>query len=172
MAGFDFNTPNMLPMGANPFDAGLLSMLAANNPALISQAMAAKGIAPPSANATVNGIDWNQSPVGAYLTPSAMAPGSAADASASPATPGPAQAADATNPWAMLQGVKGPTVPAPIFSGGVSGSQKAPEVGAGAGGASNQLGALVNAIIQAKLGQTPQARPVGTLGSFLQPPMR
>lgn len=173
MAGFDFNTPNMDMTGfgnGNPFDMGLLQMLAANNPGLISQVAANNGITPPTAPSMVNGIDTSQSPLGAFLTPSAFGPsGMSLNGGGPAATPTPG-APPAANPWAMLQGFKGPQVPAPIMSGGVAGAQKAPEQPNPGQGASTQLNALISQIIGGINPAGPPAapvRPVGTLGSFL-----
>jgi len=178
MAGFDFNTPSMDMSGfgnGNPFDMGLLQMLAANNPGLISQVAANNGITPPTAPSMVNGVDTSQSPLGAFLTPSAfgpsgMSPGGVGPATAPGAVPTRPYADSPMNPWAALQGFKGPQVPAPIMSGGVAGAQKAPDQTNPAPGASTQLNALIQQIISGmNPGGTPTApvRPVGTLGSFL-----
>jgi hypothetical protein len=172
MAGFDFNTPNMMPFpgSGNPFDMGLLAQLAANNPGLIAQVAAAHGIAPPTAQNPVNGIDFNQSPLGAFLTPNMANPsmlgGPQPGTDTAPA--GPTQAANAANPWAAMQGFKGPQVSPPIFSGGVGGAQKAPDASlAGAANGSQQLNQLIAQLIAGAQPQNAGVRPVGTLGSYI-----
>lgn len=166
MAGFDFNTPNMMPFpgSTNPFSGALLAQLAANNPQLIAQVAAAHGIAPPTGQNPVNGMDFNQTPLGAFLTPSLSG-----DAGGAAPTPGVTPAGQAaSNPWAAFQGFKGPQVPAPIMSGGVAGAQKAPDVSLGAvSGASNQLNTLIQSLMQSFQPQGAAVRPVGTLGSYL-----
>ena|SRR6188768_1534035 len=170
MAGFDFNTPMManFPGDGNPFNMALLAQLAANNPGLVSSAAAAQGIPPPDPNAVpVQGQDFNQTPFGAFLTPQMGGPARVgAPAATAPATPGPADAGAAANPWAALSGVKGPQVAAPIFSGGVSGSQKAPE-GAAPGAGSAQLNQLIQSLMQQQQPQQAQVRPIGGLGSYI-----
>lgn len=176
MAGFDFNTPTMDMSGfgnGNPFDMGLLQMLAANNPGLISQVAANNGITPPTAPSMVNGIDTASSPLGAFLTPSAFGPSGMSPGGGGPAaapSPGTPYAASPLNPWAALQGFKGPQVPAPIMSGGVAGAQKAPELPNPGTGASTQLNQLIQQIIGGMSGggaPVAAVRPVGSLGSFL-----
>jgi hypothetical protein len=168
MAGFDFNTPMMDMSGfgnGNPFDMGLLSMLAANNPGLISTVAANNGVTPPTAPSMVNGIDYGSSPLGAFLTPSAMGAGAGGAAGGTPGTPG---AGATTNPWAQLAGFKGPQVPQPIMSGGVTGAQKAPEVSTTIGtGASTQLNQLIASLIGGMQPAGAAVRPVGNLGAYL-----
>lgn len=178
MAGFDFNTPMMDRSGfgnGNPFDMGLLSMLAANNPGLISTVAAQNGISPPTMPGMVNGIDTSQSPLGAFLTPSAMGGGGMmglggpTPPAGGPDAPGTLGAGAPLNPWAQLAGFKGPQVPQPIMSGGVAGAQKAPDanpiVGSAAG---NQLNQLIASLIAQSSPQGAQVRPVGNLGSFIR----
>ena len=142
----------------DPFKQALLSMFAANNPDLVAKIAAAHGIAPPNPTApsTVNPA------VGAFMQPQAAPADVGNPAAATPAASG------AANPWSMLQGFKGPQTPAPIFSGGVSGAQKAPDVNvAGQNASSQALMQLVQSLLGT--GQPPPVgvRPVGGLGSYI-----
>lgn len=167
MAGFDFNTPQMdmtgfgQPNGGNPFSMGLLAQLAAQNPQLISQVAAAHGIPPPGMGAAGAGA-----PLGSFLDPAGLQGGA-------PPTPGAvapgAPGTGAANPWAALQGFKGPQVAQPIMSGGVAGAQKAPDPGQGISAPS--MGPQLQQILQMLMGPgggAPQPVPaVGNLGSFI-----
>ena len=182
MAGFDFNTPLMDNSGfgnGNPFNMGLLSMLAANNPGLISTLAAQNGISPPTMPSMVNGMDTSQTPLGAFLTPSMMggpgpaapgSPGGGASGTGGPDMPGSAPGAGTQlNPWAQLAGFKGPQVPQPIMAGGVAGAQKSPDANPVVGAASsNSLNQLIASLIAQSNPQAAQVRPVGGLGSFLR----
>lgn len=167
MAGFDFNTPNMIGfngMGSgNPFNDALLSMVAANNPQLIAQVASAHGIPPPTGPMQ----NTDNSPLGYYLTPSLNQQDPMMLGGPPPQGPTTAAAA-ATNPWAALSGFKGPQVSKPIMEAGVSGSQKAPEMQlGGVAGGSQQLQQLIAGLIGQLNPAGAAVRPVGGLGAYL-----
>jgi hypothetical protein len=153
----------------NPFLMGLMSMTGAMNPEMFSQAMAAQGVAPGAMPNQFMGMQ-PQDPLGGYLTGSAGMMEPQATTAGWEATVNPTAQAGAP-PGAqmpflgsMLQGVKTPTAPTPIMSGGVAGSQKAPDpqlrMGQGA------LGAEIMKLISGGGNQNPLRVPA--LGSLIQ----
>lgn len=86
----------------NPMNSGLAAITMAQNPELAAQAAAEAGIPPP----TLSGWDATVTPAG-----------------------GLGSAISGQDPLAMLKGFKAPEQPKPIMNAGVSGAQKAPELG-------------------------------------------
>lgn len=154
----------------NPFLMGLMSMTGAMNPEMFSQAMAAQGIAPGAMPNQFMGLQA-QDPLGGYLTGTGMdmaQPTVAGwEASVNPtAAPGTGAPPGAQMPFlgSMLQGVKTPTAPTPIMSGGVAGSQKAPDMNVRTG--QGALSAEIMKLISGAGNQNPLRVPA--LGSLIQ----
>jgi hypothetical protein len=156
----------------NPFMMGLLGMTGASNPDLFSSFMAATGVSPDGMSMD-SGMQafpgmTPQDPLGGYITGSALAPGSEADAMADPSggmmkLGGPA-IQQLLGAGAGLGGVKTPGPTTPIMNAGVSGSQKAPEMSVKQGD-----GALASAIMRLiSGGGTQDPLRVPALGSLIQ----
>lgn len=127
----------------NPFLMGMTAMSGAANPELFGSAMASMGISPGAMQGAMPAMDFSSfTPAfdaagGGTAVPGTMtaAMNPAAAPGAAPMVPGAAPAAAGANPLSALQGVQTPKQDnKPIMNAGVSGSQKAPELKAGAGG--------------------------------------
>lgn len=142
----------------NPFDMGLMAL----NPELFATAMASQGISPNAISNPLTPPGINQAdPLAAFFTGSMGGPAAPTVAAITPpnATPGaPNPGGQQPSLLSALAGVKAPQPTAPIFNGGVSGSQKAPEATAGVkNSATNQ--ALLALLQNAGGGTAPMAVP-------------
>lgn len=130
----------------DPFNMGMMALTALNQPDVFSKAMSYTGVSPDGVMAgQAPGALTPGDPLGGFFTQNM-------GAAAPDAAPG-AFAGSKVDPMQMLGAlgaVKAPPPTQPIFNAGVSGSQKAPEVGVG--GAAKGGSAASNAILAAILG--------------------
>lgn len=147
----------MMQVG-NPFIEGLLSLIAAENPQLIAGAAQQLGIQAPTGTGGNEMFD-----LGALFAPAAGstiipdATGQGWDATVMPAAGG----MGGGDIGQMLKGFKAPEQQKPIMNAGVSGAQKAPEIGGGAGRASTAM--LMQLLQQAQPQQITQVPNLGAL---------
>jgi hypothetical protein len=157
----------------DPFLTGLMAITGAQNPQMFGQVMQGLGLSPSSFMTQFNGLNAAD-PLGGFITGSAMqqqtAPATTTGWDAT-VTPVGAAAPMQMNPLQQmlsgLQGVKAPQATPPIMSGGVSGSQKAPEVNVGARGGGS---AVNDAILRLIMGGTARQNPltVPSLGGMIR----
>lgn len=159
----------------DPMQMGLLGLMGAQNPDMFAQLMSAQGISPTQVPGTMlnapqapqlggllsglSGLAQNlpgAQPQGGLPTPMSPEQAAAAQGGAPAAAPG-------VDMMAALGKVKAPEQVRPVFSGGVSGSQGAPQARA-AGGLSQGS----EAILAALLGGGRGAADIPSLGSLLR----
>lgn len=156
---------------SNPFNLGLAALAGFNNPDIFAKAMATAGISPtgamggnPLAPAALQG-----DALGGFFTPSMNEMGTTPQAVAPVAAPVDPAADPMAKLMSGLQGFKAPVQDnKPIMNAGVSGSQKAPEVGVkGLSGGSSANAAILQAILAGSGGGNKDSLRVPSLGSLL-----
>lgn len=111
----------------DPFQMGLMTLAGANNPELLSTAMASQGISPSVMASGPNATNpFQANNLGALLQPGQLpTPMSPEQAGMKDPAAQPGMAASGLG---ALSGVKAPEPIKPVFNAGVSGAQRAPEV--------------------------------------------
>jgi hypothetical protein len=108
----------------NPMLMGLMAMMGNSNPDLFAQAMASQGVSPGMLGGGMPGYAPDD-PLQSLFAGGGSVPQTMPGAPTMPSAPA---ASAAASPLSGLQGVKAPEQAKPVFSGGVSGAQGAPQM--------------------------------------------